>query len=295
MLTGLAYLGIASPAAQEWPAFAGVLGAAIGEPGPAGAVRVRVDDAAWRIEVEPAEADRVRFIGWTVSGEAALEELSARLAEAGVQTHVGDEELIAARCVDRLVWFEDPWGFRHELVIGQAMLPKTFRPGRAISGFVTSGQGLGHVVLAVPALDKAHDFFTSVLGFALTDKVVFEGQAAHFYHCSSRHHSLALAGNPNFTGLHHLMLELANINDVGTGYDLCRDLGLPIRKGIGRHSNDQMVSFYVTSPSSFHIEYGYGGLQVDDASWTTRTFNQNSVWGHRTPPGAPPAGPGIPA
>lgn len=295
MLTGLAYLGITSPAADEWQGFAtDILGAAVTTPGADGAVRVQVDDAAWRIEIARGEADRLRFIGWTMADENAIDEYAKRLAAAGVQTHEGDEDLLEARCVDRLLWFEDPWGFRHELIHAQTMHPKTFRPGRAMSGFVTAGQGLGHVVLAVPSLADAHEFFTSVLGFALTDKVVIDKHAVHFYHCSSRHHSLAIAQSSSFTGLHHLMLETRDIDDVGNALDICVAKGAPIRKGIGRHANDQMVSFYVDSPSGLLIEYGHGGLQVDEEEWVPRTFAQNSVWGHRPPADAPTSAPGIP-
>lgn len=294
MLTALAYLGIASPAADEWPVFATeVLGAAAESLREDGTVRVRIDDAAWRIEIEPAETDRVRFIGWAMASEDAIDEYAKRLAQAGIQTHAGGDDLLEARCVNRLLWFEDPWGFRHELVHGQTTRPKSFRPGRAMSGFITGGQGLGHVVLAVPSLAEAHDFFTSVLGFALTDKVVIDKKAVHFYHCSSRHHSLALAEHPSFTGVHHLMLETADINDVGTAYDICRDNAVPIRKRIGRHANDQMVSFYVDTPSGLLIEYGHGGLQVDDDTWVPKTYTQNSVWGHRPPADAPASAPGI--
>lgn len=108
----------------------------------------------------------------------------------------------------------------------------------------------------------------------------------------SRHHALAVARNSSFTGLHHLMLEVGDINDVGTAYDICQDRKLPIRTGIGRHTNDQVVSFYATAPTLFHIEYGYGGIQVDE-SWMPKTYTQNSVWGHR-PPADASTGPGIP-
>ena len=36
---------------------------------------------------------------------------------------------------------------------------------------------------------------------------------------------------------------------------------------LGRHTNDLMTSFYVRTPSGFEIEYGTGGLVVDDDTW----------------------------
>ena len=46
--------------------------------------------------------------------------------------------------------------------------------------------------------------------------------------------------------------------------------GWAVTRTLGRHTNDQMISFYLTTPSGFHIEYGYGGLQ-GDVSWVPKT------------------------
>ena len=55
---------------------------------------------------------------------------------------------------------------------------------------------------------------------------------------------------------------------------------------LGRHANDHMISFYVRTPSGFDIEYGTGGLTVDDATWVARHTTAHSVWGHRFAAGA---------
>ena len=52
---------------------------------------------------------------------------------------------------------------------------------------------------------------------------------------------------------------------------------------LGRHTNDRMTSFYVRTPSGFEIEYGTGGLLVDDATWVVRPYDAGSVWGHKPP------------
>ena len=51
--------------------------------------------------------------------------------------------------------------------------------------------------------------------------------------------------------------------------------------GLGKHTNDQMVSFYVKSPAGFDIEFGWGGIPVDDATWRIGHFDKISVWGHK--------------
>ena len=51
---------------------------------------------------------------------------------------------------------------------------------------------------------------------------------------------------------------------------------------IGRHANDNMVSFYLNTPSGFMIEYGYDGITVDDdATWVPQVTGAHTVWGHR--------------
>ena len=52
---------------------------------------------------------------------------------------------------------------------------------------------------------------------------------------------------------------------------------------IGKHPNDEMVSFYSRSPSGFDVEIGCGGRLVDDATWTVAEITKPSLWGHRRP------------
>ena len=77
----------------------------------------------------------------------------------------GDAALATARGVTAIAWFHDPFGFRHELVTGQKRGAAPFAAGHEISGFVTGDQGLGHIVLIVPDLNEATDFYVDLLGF----------------------------------------------------------------------------------------------------------------------------------
>jgi hypothetical protein len=35
------------------------------------------------------------------------------------------------------------------------------------------------------------------------------------------------------------------------------------------------------TPSGFDIEYGFGGLQIDDETWQTTSYDKPSIWGHK--------------
>jgi len=50
---------------------------------------------------------------------------------------------------------------------------------------------------------------------------------------------------------------------------------------LGRHTNDQMFSFYVRSPAGFSVEYGWGARVIDDNKWQVQLHRTGSVWGHR--------------
>jgi 2,3-dihydroxybiphenyl 1,2-dioxygenase len=292
VIQSLGYIGFTSPSAEEWLEFGpSILGLEAAGRGPDGAVRLRVDDAAWRIAVHPGERNDLAYLGWTLAGPAALEAAVVSLEKHGLSLQRGDAELIALRAVTDLAWFVDPFGFRHELSWGLAARPSSFRPGRPLAGFVTGAGGLGHVVLIVPDLDHAERFFTEVLGFRLSDRIEV-GISLRVLHCNPRHHTLALMAIPGAVGLHHLMLEVASLDDVGTALDLCHQQGLPLAMGLGRHTNDHMTSFYVRSPSGFEIEYGWGGRLVpQDGSWTVGSYDAISIWGHDRP--AQPLPPGI--
>jgi hypothetical protein len=54
-----------------------------------------------------------------------------------------------------------------------------------------------------------------------------------------------------------------------------------ITRGLGRHTNDHMTSFYLKTPSGFDVEYGWGARTVDDATWQVQRHEKGSIWGHR--------------
>ena len=58
---------------------------------------------------------------------------------------------------------------------------------------------------------------------------------------------------------------------------------------LGRHPNDGMCSFYAKTPSGFQFELGWGGREVDDATWAPTTYDHISEWGHHPPSSLAPA------
>jgi hypothetical protein len=77
------------------------------------------------------------------------------------------------------------------------------------------------------------------------------------------------------------MFETLSLDDVGQAYDLALVDEGRIATTIGRHTNDQVVSFYAKSPSGFLVECGWGGLSVDVETWKPyEVVHGPSLWGH---------------
>jgi extradiol dioxygenase len=289
MIRSFAYVGFVSPRSEDWRSFGTeVLGAQLDAARTDGAVGLRLDERAARIVVHPGDVDDVAYLGWDCGDGAGLTEVVERVRAAGFEV-VDEPDLAAVRHVDALASFRDPFGFRHELTHGLAEVGP-FTPGRPMSGFLTGDQGLGHLVVIAPDLDEAMRFYVDTLGFLVSDHIEM-GMSLRFLHCNSRHHTLALTAIPGMVGIHHLMLEVDDVDDVGRALDIVNERGLPLAMTLGRHTNDLMTSFYVRTPSGFEIEYGAGGRHIDDATWHVDTYDAMSLWGHKPP--AEPLIPGV--
>lgn len=292
-IQALGYLGIGSAKLDDWSDFAGgVLGMQAVDRG--GGMRAfRMDDRKQRLIIDAAMADGERVFGWEVADASALDAFAARLEAAGVPVRQEAAARAGQRCVGGLISFADPAGNRLEAFHGAQVADTPFRPGRDISGFSTGPLGMGHVLLMVPRIDTALAFYRDLLGFRISD-FIRAPITAYFLHVNPRHHSLALVEGPH-SAIHHLMVELYSFDDVGQGYDIALGAQDRVAAKLGRHPNDLMTSFYARTPSDMLVEYGWGGREVDDATWQPEEMTTvGSFWGHQglfdTLGDAPPAG-----
>jgi 2,3-dihydroxybiphenyl 1,2-dioxygenase len=278
-LLGLGYAGFGSDSLEDWRQFGtGLVGLQAVERGNS-LLAFRMDDRRQRIVIDRAMGEGTRFFGWEVADRAALDRLAAKLDGADVPVVREPAALANQRCVTELISFSDPVGNRLEVFYGPQIADTPFQPGRAISGFRTGPLGMGHAVLTVERVEDVMPFYQDLLGFRLSD-FALRPFKAYFFHINPRHHSLALVETGR-NGLHHLMVELFSLDDVGQGYDLA--LTDPDRVGVtlGRHTNDFMTSFYAKSPSGFMIEYGWGGREIEPSTWEPFECTHGpSLWGH---------------
>ena len=275
----LGYAGFGSAALEDWRQFGtGLVGLQAVERGNS-LLAFRMDDRKQRIVIDRSLPEGARFFGWEVADAAALDALAARLEAAKVEVAAEPQALADARRVRSLISFHDPAGNRLEAFYGAEIDNTPFSPGRSISGFRTGPLGLGHAVLTVENIGTVMPFYVDLLGFGLSDYIE-KPFRAYFFHVNARHHSLALIETGK-NGMHHLMVELFSLDDVGQCYDIA--LKEPDRIGVtlGRHTNDFMTSFYARSPSSFMIECGWGGREIEPQTWQPVEMHDGpSLWGH---------------
>ena len=288
----LGYVGLGASDLDAWKEFAtNVLGVAVHDEGDDGTLYLRHDKQSYRIAVHPDPCDDLLYIGWQVANDTALSELREHLTANGYAFVEADQDLTKLRRVAELIQLEDPNGVKLEIFHSPLIdYEQPFQSPRPIQGFLTDDMGLGHMVMGVEDFPASKQFYREMLGMRVSDYIQTQrGERTLeivFLHCNPRHHSLGFGnGAGGAKRLAHIMLEVHNLDDVGSTYDICMDREI-IETTIGRHPNDQMISFYLRSPSGWNFEYGYGARMVDDSRDQVERFTVISEWGHLRGDGA---------
>src|SRR5690606_17120633 len=100
--------------------------------------------------------------------------------------------------------------------------------------------------------------------------------------CNRRHHSLALLELPLRRRLHHFMLQVPDLHDVGRAYERALRHKVPMSLGLGQHpAPDGTFSFYGATPSGFDFEIGAGSREIEPDAWRIQHTALTSAWGHR--------------
>ena len=289
-LKSMGYVRVASTDLSAWELFAEKVLGLVRASGPTeGQLYYRIDEVSARLVIVPSDVDQLSCVGWEVADHGALDAARDHLKNADVAFEEGTPDELADRRVQELIRFSDPFDNIFELFHGI-----TYERKEAITPygqrFVTGDQGMGHVVIPVTDDVEALRFYTETLGFRLRDSMSMPGEFVgkpagskvwlRFLGINPRHHSLAFLPMPNPAKCVHIMLEVERLDDVGRALERVRRYKAPLSATLGRHMNDQMVSFYVKSPGGFDIEFGTDGLQVDDHRWVARESTAVSYWGH---------------
>jgi len=283
----LGYIVIETTDMASWESFlTKIVGAMPAGSGKDGAELYRLDERAARFRIIKSDADRFAVAGWELADAHAFEKIVEDLRASGREVELGDA---ASRDVTALAHSTDPAGNRLEIFYGAQEADTAFASPAGVSQFVTGNLGMGHVVYGTLAFDETRRFYGEVMGFGESDIPEIEvgppgtpKMGTCFMHTATgRHHSVALLQMPEPPmGCVHIMVEAASLDDVEAAYERLQATEIPVSATLGKHTNDQVTSFYMQSPAGFDLEFGWGGLVIDPTTWEATAHTDMDEWGH---------------
>jgi 3,4-dihydroxy-9,10-secoandrosta-1,3,5(10)-triene-9,17-dione 4,5-dioxygenase len=292
-IRSLGYIHWRTPELDAWRSFAtDVLGMMLVDGPDPDALYFRIDDRPYRLMISRAAEKSIGALGYEVADDIELADMARRVEDAGIKIVHGSEAESEHRLVNGYASFEDPSGIPVEMFYGP-ILDHVPVHTPLVSSFVTGAMGMGHLVIGTPEHAATIDMYRNVLGFRLRNNMRLGPAGSDhriplsFLGCNARHHTFGVVGIPFPGNLTHFMLEAASIDDVGYALDRCEDAGVTLSMRLGKHTNDHMISFYCVAPDGVMVEFGWGGLEVDNELETTYEITKTSFWGHR-PQAAPP-------
>jgi catechol 2,3-dioxygenase-like lactoylglutathione lyase family enzyme len=126
---------------------------------------------------------------------------------------------------------------------------------------------IGHVALYVADVKRSTQFYTSVLGFEVSDTYeddMMPGGAV-FLRCNPDHHGIALfkatAQHPAGSGLHHIAFEVATLDDVVRARAHLREHAVPIDFD-GRRRAGVQIAVEFRDPDNHRLEIYWGIDQI---------------------------------
>lgn len=273
-IQSLGYLRLESTDLDAWKTFAGDF-VGLMSVGDDDTLRFRMDKYPARLMVSRGPENKMAAMGYEVLNERDLASVVSAVEEYGIKVTEGTEAEAADRLVKHFVRFDDPGGNPVELFYGPILdyVPLLLP---TVSAFVTGDQGLGHVIVTGENGRALFDFYSGVLGFVERNTM----GGVWFMGCNARHHTLGVASAPGPGRLIHIMFEAETLDDVGLALDRAEKLGVPLMNTLGKHTNDEMVSFYVYSPERYAVEFGTGGLRVPTEE-PTYEITAGAYWGHK--------------
>ncbi len=288
-VASLGYLVVQSDELSAWRDFATQVLGMSAHQGAGSELLLRMDERVARIIVgaplptRPAGVKAPFVVGWECPGEAEWHRAAQAIEKAGVATTpapVTSWYTEAFSCID-------PAGVECEFFYGGKVDPAAHFVSPLGVAFVTGAQGLGHVTISTPHCRESAEFYAGVLDFQVRETKITGRERAWqwaFLSPSEREHSVAVMDTGRDGQLMHILIEVADLDSVGRAMDRCLEGLAPMSVSLGRHWNDEMVSFYVRTPSGFDVEYGYGGRKIDATQWSQRAQGGSgavSLWGHR--------------
>jgi 2,3-dihydroxybiphenyl 1,2-dioxygenase len=249
----------------------------------------RLDSHARRLVISQGPLEDVAALGYQLDDQASLDTVLQRLRQRGVAVEEGTATGAALRGVEAYWRCIGPKGLPIEFHVTPILSDAPLQ--MLASGYLTGSAGMGHVAITSRKPEAMLAFWQEILDARHSDDIEQKMSGLmldiRFLRLNERHHSVAVACtrgkrmDPIRTRIQHMNIQCATLEDMTAAYLRCRQLGYRIMMGVGQHTNDRELSFYVQSPSGFEIEYGWDPIAVDEAQWQPTLHQGISTWGHK--------------
>jgi catechol-2,3-dioxygenase len=243
-------------------------------------MRVRRQDGLWicrgpnrTLILSEGAAGGVDFIAYRVSGAGDLDELRRDLGLRNVPVGVASTPLF------------DPGALCLTLPGGQTLAfgHRAQKPQEPQESREDPSARLQHVVLAVRDIVPIENFLTSVVGFAVSDRVVDPDGVPHacFLRSGREHHTFAMFSAPE-ARLDHHCYETDDWNAIRAWADHFSNQRIAIQWGPGRHGPGNNIFMFINDPDGNRIEISAELEVIDDdrapGSWPHEERTTN-LWG----------------
>ena len=215
--------------------------------------------------------------GLVLRDEEALDNAAKHLESAGIAVRRGTDAEARSRRVTDFIEFDDPWGNRFDLVIGQLQDPSFLELTRPSSGITE----FGHICVDAADVVQAYKFWSENFNIKISDWV--KGTAA-LMRFNPVHHTLAVFQGDE-PGLCHMNFQVDEIDAVFRNWNFLKHHEVEIEQGPGRHPQSGAVFLYFKGPEGLTYEYSWNVRLIhDDDEWVPRTFDPTmfgaiDMWG----------------
>ena len=215
------------------------------------------------LRLDQSDEPGVRRVSFEATGADAMAALALDLEDRGIPTTSAGG--FAADRLGASIRFDDPSGVPVEVYTGLAELPVPVPPNGV------SLVEMLHTLWVVPDLEQAVEFWTTVMGFTVSDRIETQGA---FLRCGDGyHHSFALAqGRRSLQRARfaHFCILVDHVDDVMRFRHNAVSLGLRLEHDLLRHSTSESMGGYVREPGfGFAVEFCVGHQRLDD-TWVPR-------------------------
>jgi 2,3-dihydroxy-p-cumate/2,3-dihydroxybenzoate 3,4-dioxygenase len=207
----------------------------------------------------------------------ALENAARHLESIDIAVHRGTAAEAHSRRVTDFISFDDPWGNKFDLVIGQIHDPSFLELTRPSSGITE----FGHICVDATDIVAAAKFWNDNFNVKVSDWVL---GAAALMRFNAVHHTLAVFQGDE-PGLCHMNFQVDTIDALFRNWNHIKDHNVEIEQGPGRHPQSGAVFLYFKGPEGLTYEYSWNvRLIEDDDAWVPRTFDPKAfgaidMWG----------------